>query len=244
MIETMVNFRPRELWPRRVMTDRDATRQAGRVLDALVRGRPDPPVLGSSRLDLGLRGRRPAEVRRPDARVCLPPQRRVPPRARAGAGVGLARRARRPPSWPSGEATSGRSTRSWSARAPSVFDRLAIEDLLTRLGSTDPEVASALAAGPPPSRELARALSAGREPITTSMGRPAESPDLPPIPADRVDPGGALGGLRPRPGPLAEGASRPGRVPGPSSTGRSRCRDGRTSGRCRSRTAWTCSRPA
>src|SRR6202035_4824976 len=36
MIETMVNFRPRELWPRRAMTAPDAARQAGRVLDALV----------------------------------------------------------------------------------------------------------------------------------------------------------------------------------------------------------------
>ena len=52
MIETMVNFRPRDLWPRRVMTGRDATRQAGRVLDALVRGGPGPPGPGSDGPDL------------------------------------------------------------------------------------------------------------------------------------------------------------------------------------------------
>src|SRR6266436_204107 len=36
MIETMVNFRPREFWPRRVMRPRDSERQAAAVLDALV----------------------------------------------------------------------------------------------------------------------------------------------------------------------------------------------------------------
>ncbi len=44
MIETMVNFRPRELWPRRKLRPADAERQARAVLDALC-ARP-----GSSRL--------------------------------------------------------------------------------------------------------------------------------------------------------------------------------------------------
>jgi Cu(I)/Ag(I) efflux system membrane protein CusA/SilA len=35
MVETLVNFRPKELWPRRVMTYDDATRQTRRVLDAM-----------------------------------------------------------------------------------------------------------------------------------------------------------------------------------------------------------------
>src|SRR5262249_53762325 len=37
MIETMVNFRPRELWPRRKLLRADADRQARAALDALVR---------------------------------------------------------------------------------------------------------------------------------------------------------------------------------------------------------------
>ncbi|MHC5541743.1 efflux RND transporter permease subunit, partial [Singulisphaera rosea] len=37
MIETMVNFRPRELWPKRKLLPSDAERQTAQVLDALVR---------------------------------------------------------------------------------------------------------------------------------------------------------------------------------------------------------------
>ena len=66
-------------------------------------------------------------------------------------------------------------------RGATVFTRLAIEDLLTRLGTTDPEVASSLAlvrrhreSLPPPSRRPAAHHHA--------MGRPTETPDLPPIP--------------------------------------------------------------
>ncbi|HET6879400.1 MAG TPA: efflux RND transporter permease subunit [Pirellulales bacterium] len=36
MIETMIEFRPRELWPKRKLTDRDARRQTAAVLSALV----------------------------------------------------------------------------------------------------------------------------------------------------------------------------------------------------------------
>ena len=39
MIETMVNFRPRERWPKRKLRAGDAERQVAAVLDALVRRR-------------------------------------------------------------------------------------------------------------------------------------------------------------------------------------------------------------
>ncbi len=42
MIETMVNFRPRELWPRRKLPCADASSQGRAVYDALVRARRDP----------------------------------------------------------------------------------------------------------------------------------------------------------------------------------------------------------
>jgi Cu(I)/Ag(I) efflux system membrane protein CusA/SilA len=53
MIETMVNFRPPHLWPRRALRPADARRQAGAVLDALVaRGLIDPPRDASARAAL------------------------------------------------------------------------------------------------------------------------------------------------------------------------------------------------
>ncbi len=45
MIETMVNFRPREFWPRRKLRASDAAVQCGAVLDALIERRAvAPPV--------------------------------------------------------------------------------------------------------------------------------------------------------------------------------------------------------
>src|SRR5262249_42189821 len=44
MIETMVNFRPQEFWPKRKLRTADAERQAGAVLDAILqRGWTLPP---------------------------------------------------------------------------------------------------------------------------------------------------------------------------------------------------------
>src|SRR5262245_8957751 len=44
MIETMVDFRPRDLWPKRKLHPRDAERQTAAILDALIRrGLIDPP---------------------------------------------------------------------------------------------------------------------------------------------------------------------------------------------------------
>jgi Cu(I)/Ag(I) efflux system membrane protein CusA/SilA len=44
MIETMVNFRPREFWPKRKLRQADAEQHAGAVLDALVKQRLMEPV--------------------------------------------------------------------------------------------------------------------------------------------------------------------------------------------------------
>ena len=180
MIETMVNFRPRDLWPRRAMTERDATRQAGRVLDALIRGGLVGAVPDRSGLDRGLRRRGPADVRRPDARVRLPPQRRVPPRSRLGAGFELAQR------------VDPRSARPL-ARPPEVTRRGADRTRVRHLqpagdrGTLEPDRVHGPAdylgrrQGPAPS---GHPLPARRGVAHHhAMGRPAESPDLPPIPA-------------------------------------------------------------
>ncbi|MBI3865552.1 MAG: efflux RND transporter permease subunit [Planctomycetia bacterium] len=53
MIETMVMLRPREFWPRRKITSRDARRQIEAVCDALIASRLiEPPAGDSSRRDL------------------------------------------------------------------------------------------------------------------------------------------------------------------------------------------------
>jgi Cu(I)/Ag(I) efflux system membrane protein CusA/SilA len=53
MIETMVNFRPREFWPRRKLRASDAERQCRDVLDALIaQGVVRPPAAASARTTL------------------------------------------------------------------------------------------------------------------------------------------------------------------------------------------------
>ncbi len=58
MIETMVNFRPRELWPKRKLLRTDAERQTRQALDALIRSgliqRPANPALVSETTDATL----------------------------------------------------------------------------------------------------------------------------------------------------------------------------------------------
>jgi Cu(I)/Ag(I) efflux system membrane protein CusA/SilA len=50
MIETMINFRPPEFWPRRKLVEADARRYAAAVLDALIaRQAIEPPAEGNSR---------------------------------------------------------------------------------------------------------------------------------------------------------------------------------------------------
>ncbi len=53
MVETFVNFRPKELWPKRVLRYADAAGQSARVLDALQqRGYIDAPATDSDRSSL------------------------------------------------------------------------------------------------------------------------------------------------------------------------------------------------
>ena len=179
MIETMVNFRPRELWPRRVLAEVDARHQAARVLDALeVRGlvrpvaNPERPISACAadilpRFDAQVREyaylRNAEFLRERSADLTGASHGELTPRQ-----LGLWRA----------------HVRSLDAelvgRGASVFTRLAIEDLLTRLGTPEPEVASALLqirghreGSPSPSRRVAP---------HHVMSRPAEAPDLPPIP--------------------------------------------------------------
>jgi Cu(I)/Ag(I) efflux system membrane protein CusA/SilA len=178
MIETMVNFRPRELWPRRVLAETDARKQADRVFDTLV----------------GRGVARPASDRAGAVAACvadvLP---RLDAQVREYAYLRNAEflRERGPELGPpSHDGMTPRQLALWRehvraldaelvARGAAVFIRLAIEDLLSRLGAVDPEMASALAKvrrhreSPPPVHRAA---------THHAMGRQAEAPDLPPIP--------------------------------------------------------------
>ena len=75
MIETMVNFRPREFWPRRKLRAADAMRQGRAVFDALVARGVDPARRDGGRArraDRAGGGGRLAALRRGQPRVCLP----------------------------------------------------------------------------------------------------------------------------------------------------------------------------
>ena len=180
MIESMVNFRPRELWPRRVMTARDATHQVGVVLDALIRvGMTAPPSDREAAIAACVTEIMPRFDVQLREYAYL---RNVGFLHERGPELGPA----------SHDGLTPVQLKLWRAhlkeldaelvgRAAWVFTRLAIEDLLTRLGASDPEVASALARvrahrdrPPLPSPRSATHHHA--------MGRAAEVPDLPPIP--------------------------------------------------------------
>ncbi len=180
MIETMVNFRPRELWPRRVMTGRDATRQAGRVLDALIRGgliRPTSDREGSiSACVADVLPRFDAQVREHAYLRNAEFLRERGPELGGTTHEGLT-----PEQLALWRGHVQLLDAELVGRGASVFTLLTIEDLLTRLGTTDSEVASALAevrrnrtSLPPPSRRSAAHHH--------RMGRTTETPNLPPIP--------------------------------------------------------------
>ncbi|QEH35641.1 Cation efflux system protein CusA [Aquisphaera giovannonii] len=181
MIETMVNFRPRELWPRRSLDPRDASRMARRVLDRLVAdGLVQPPADREgaaeealadilTRLDVQLREfayLRNVEFQRDQASNLGPPSH-----------DGLT---------PGQLALWRAHVRGLDAdlvdRAAEVFTRLAVEELLSRLGSTDPDIDASLAklrehrARPP--AVVAHHHAGGSH----AMSRPLEAPDLPTIP--------------------------------------------------------------
>jgi copper/silver efflux system protein len=181
MIETMVNFRPRDLWPRRVMTERDAIRQSYRVLDALLRAGLVAPIVDRTR-----------SISESVAKV-LP---RFDAQMREYAYLRNAEFLRDRGSELASSSHNGltraqldlwrRHLRLLDAelieRGSAIFNRLAIEELLSRIGAWDPKVASALAK----IRSHRESLTSATRRIAShhhAMGRPAESPDLPPIPA-------------------------------------------------------------
>ncbi|MDG3003191.1 efflux RND transporter permease subunit [Paludisphaera mucosa] len=144
MIETMVNFRPRDLWPRRSIDLGDATRQVARILDDLVARKLITQSTGSEsaiepclaavmpRFDVQMREYaylRNAEFLRGEAAALGPPSH-----------DGLT----------AGQLALWRDhVKDLDAdlveRGAEVFTRLAIEDLLERTGSTDPEIDAGLA---------------------------------------------------------------------------------------------------
>jgi Cu(I)/Ag(I) efflux system membrane protein CusA/SilA len=178
MIETMVNFRPRELWPRRVLDPRDAAKQVGLVLDALVFEKLISPI--SDRESL-IRQCVAEALPRFDAQLReFAYLRNAEFLRESGPELGPA----------SHDGLTPAQLHLWRGhvrsldpelveRGAAVFSRLAIEDLLTRVGASDPGIATALAEirhhrERPPARRIAAHHHA--------MGRTAEAPDLPPIP--------------------------------------------------------------
>jgi len=180
MIETMVNFRPRELWPRRAMTERDAVRQTGQVLDTLVQAGLVDPVPDRTRSIME------------SITEVLP---RFDAQMREYAYLRNAEFLRdRGPELASGshDGLTGAQLSLWRGhlksldaelieRGSALFNRLAIEDLLGRIGAKDPQISSALARV----RGHRESLASTKRRVAShhAMGRPAESPDLPPIPA-------------------------------------------------------------
>jgi len=171
MIETMVNFRPRDLWPRRALAGPDARRQAGRVLGALVDRGLARPVADPAGAVAGS----VAEVMpRFDAQVREYAYLRNAEFLRdRGGELGP----------PSHDGLTPRQLALWREHARSLdadligrgamlFTRLAIEDLLTRLGAVDPEVASALARVRLHRENRRRSGGTGPAPITPWAGRP------------------------------------------------------------------------
>jgi Cu(I)/Ag(I) efflux system membrane protein CusA/SilA len=181
MIETMVNFRPREFWPRRSLAERDARGMIALALEGLVthgiiKNPPNPGTALAESLSAILprfdgQMREYAYLRNAEfLRECV-----------SDFGV------------PSHDGPTPRQAELWRAhvraldaelveRGASVFARLAVEDLITRAHVRNPEVGSAVAAirrhreTPPP---LRRAHHGG-------MGRSIEPPPVPPVPQIEV----------------------------------------------------------
>ena len=132
MIETVVNFRPRTLWPKRKLLRRDAERQAGAALDALAgRGLVRPQATSAARtaligatvdavipcFDAVLREY--ASVRYREFERLLGPS------------------AASPGPWRSHVA---RLDDELVGRAAGTFTRLVLEELIVRSGTTDPDL--------------------------------------------------------------------------------------------------------
>ena len=255
MIETMVNFRPRELWPRRKLGVADARRQGRAVYDALVtRDVIGQPELGgrAGRAHRAVGGGRARSLRRRQPRVCLPS---IPGNAARDGGdlafldepiLERGSAVCRSP----GSATSRRSTDELLARAAPQFTRLVMEQLLDRGKIVNPDVAAYR-------KEAARVRAGGVAAAKSHMqstggGRPSSRgrrPDRPRRPLLEPQPIlDAISRTRSRSNSAAGSCSgRPiaasWRRSAASSTWPFRCRAGPTSGRCRSRIGSTCFRP-
>ena len=97
MIETMVEFHPREFWPARAIAPGDARRQVAAVVNAMARGGliglPAPSSLEENRQAVGHQ-----PFRRADARICLSAKpRAVPLRGLRGGDLATRRALRRIP---------------------------------------------------------------------------------------------------------------------------------------------------
>ena len=143
MIETMVEFHPRDFWPARAVTHEDARRQAGAVAAAITRaGLTGPPGGGA------LGEITEETVRLFDAQMREYAYQRGRELFRSPAFEESAWRL---------EGLSREALRRWRAhvrsvdaelldRGPGLFTRLAIEETLSRVGARDPKLAEYVAA--------------------------------------------------------------------------------------------------
>ncbi len=179
MIETMVNFRHRDLWPRRALTLADAQGMTSQVLDALatqnlIRKVVDrKSMIAASTSDVlksfDIQMREYAYLE--NAEFLRDKSSELGPMAHEGLSASQLKLWR---------AHMRSLDANLVARGAALFARLAIEDLLGRAGANDPEVARAII-------ELQR----NRETVPRvhrhlashhDMSRPPQAPDLPPIP--------------------------------------------------------------
>jgi Cu(I)/Ag(I) efflux system membrane protein CusA/SilA len=145
MIETMVNFRPRELWPRRKLRQRDALWQTGAVYEALVAASLMDPAAGQGEKERLIQDAAEAALPLFDAamreyaydrnqelvRQSGPSPTSMSPSDQA--------EARRVPAWRSHVASVNGELLD---RAGPVFTRIVIEQILDRAPAVAPEVAS------------------------------------------------------------------------------------------------------
>ncbi|WP_422922905.1 efflux RND transporter permease subunit [Singulisphaera sp. PoT] len=182
MIETMVNFRPSVLWPRRAIAPRDANRLLSRILDELVVRRiTRPPANRRATLDA--------------SQVDVSPRFDVQMREYAYLkNVEFLRDKAAALGRPSHDGLTSSQLALWREhvkaldadlvdRGASVYVRLAVEDLVTRLGAIDPEVAEALSRlRKHREKPTVVALHHGSGGGGHGMTRALQAPDLPPAP--------------------------------------------------------------
>jgi Cu(I)/Ag(I) efflux system membrane protein CusA/SilA len=171
MIETMIDFRPQSLWPRRKLPEADATHLAGLIHDALVeRKLIAPPNNDRARSELAQQA----------ARAALPVFDLLM-RERANQRFQELERARRT------QTANDDSLESWRRnvdqvngellrRAPAIYTRLAMEELLLRASATDANIVAVVQ-----ERKWARAQppSASDTPLAEHHhGTPARAPSF------------------------------------------------------------------